>query len=134
MHEIPPLDRRGLREFGVVTGAILAGIFGLFFPWILELAIPVWPWLVGGVLALWGLTAPMSLQPIYRNWMRLGLQLSRITTPLVLGIIFFLIFVPIGLIMRMRGLDPMARHLDDETSTYRVTRAMPKKKNMERPF
>ena len=54
-HTIPEPDRKGLRESGLVTGGILAGLFGLFFPWLLETGIPLWPWLVGAVLALWAL-------------------------------------------------------------------------------
>ena len=40
MHTIPELDRKGLREFGITTGIIVVIIFGLFFPWLLEHAIP----------------------------------------------------------------------------------------------
>jgi hypothetical protein len=36
-HKIPELDRKGLREFGLMTGAVVVVIFGLFFPWLLEL-------------------------------------------------------------------------------------------------
>ena len=88
-HPIPELDRKGLREFGLVTGAIVAGLFGLFFPWLLETGLPAWPWAVGGGLGLWALVAPASLRPVYRTWMRLGLALSRITTPLILGVVFY---------------------------------------------
>ena len=34
MHAIPELDRKGYREFGLVTGAIVAGLFGLLFPFL----------------------------------------------------------------------------------------------------
>lgn len=50
-HEIPELDRKGLRQFGLVTGGIVAGLFGLLFPWLLERALPLWPSL-GGVRGL----------------------------------------------------------------------------------
>ena len=42
-HIIPDLDRKGLREFGLTTGAAIVVIFGLFFPWMLELDWPLWP-------------------------------------------------------------------------------------------
>ena len=41
-HPIPQLDRKGLREFGLVTGVIVIVLFGLFFPWVLERAWPAW--------------------------------------------------------------------------------------------
>ncbi len=65
-HGIPELDRKGLREFGLVTGTIVAVLFGLFFPWLLERAFPLWPWVVFGVLGAWALVAPLSLRPLYR--------------------------------------------------------------------
>ena len=86
-HEIPELDRKGLREFGLVTGGIIACLFGLFFPWAFDVAIPYWPWAVAGVLALWALIAPDTLRRVYRIWMRFALILSRITTPLIMGLV-----------------------------------------------
>ena len=117
MHEIVELDRKGLRDFGLITGCIVAALFGLFFPWILETRTPVWPWALAGVLSVWGLAAPMSLQPVYRIWMKLGLLLGRITTPIILGIDFYLLVLPMGLIMRGFGHDPMARRLDAASSS-----------------
>ncbi len=134
MHEIPELDRKGLRDFGLVTGGIIAALFGLFFPWLLEFQIPIWPWVVGGVLAVWALVAPTTLKPVYHGWMQLGLMLSRITTPLILGIVFFLVILPMALVMRILGHDPMMRRFDDSAKTYRVTSHKAPVKNMERPF
>ena len=71
-HEIPTLSRKGLREFAIVTGGVLAVIFGLLLPWIFDNSYPYWPWIVWAVLSAWGLIAPMSLRPVYRLWMRFG--------------------------------------------------------------
>ena len=87
--DIPALDAAGLRKFGLTTGAIVAVLFGLVFPWLLGVGLPVWPWVVFGVLGLWGLIAPVSLNPIYRLWMKFGLLMHKIMTPLILGILFF---------------------------------------------
>ncbi len=134
MHEIPKLDRKGLREFAFVTGGIVAVLFGLFCPWLLESGTPLWPWVVAGVLAVWGLAAPMSLQPVYHGWMKFGLVLSRITTPLILGVVFYGLILPMGLVMRLMGRDPMARRFDDAADSYRVQHPKPPRKNVERPF
>lgn len=133
-HPIPELDRKGLREFGLVTGGIVAGLFGLFFPWLLEAGIPTWPWAVGGGLGIWALAAPNSLRPVYRLWMKLGLALSRITTPLILGIVFFCVILPVALAMKVVGRDAMARKFDDSARSYRVASRKAPKENMERPF
>lgn len=132
-HEIPELDRKGLREFGLVTGGIVAGLFGLFFPWLLERSIPLWPWIVFGVLGVWGLVAPLSLRPVYRGWMRFGLMLSKVTTPLIMGIVFFVVITPVALILKIVGNDPMARKFDDSES-YRVPTKKAPTENLEKPY
>ena len=133
-HEIPELNRTELRNFGLVTGGILALLFGLFFPWLFEKPIPAWPWIIAAVLGAWGLIAPMSLQPVYRAWMKLGLLLSKITTPIILGIVFYGLLLPMGLIMRLSGHDPMKRRFSDEAVSYRIKHEKAPKTSMERPF
>ena len=134
MHKIPELDRKGLRDFALITGAIIAILFGLFFPWLLETGDPIWPWIICGILVAAGLFAPMVLQPVYRLWMRFGLLLSKITTPLILGIVFFLVIMPMGLVMRLMGHDPMSRKLDDAAISYRVVSKKNPKENLEKPY
>ena len=131
---IPELDKKGLREFGLVTGAMIAFLFGLFFPWLLELRIPLWPWILFAVLAIWGLAAPNSLRPVHYWWMRFALLLSKVTTPIILGIVFYLIISPMGLVMRLLGKDPMQREKDDSLETYRVRPTRTGNTDLERPF
>ncbi len=131
-HEIPELDSKGLRSFGLTTGAIVMGLFGLFFPWLLEVSIPKWPFILGGVLGAWGLVHPNSLGPIYKGWMKFGLLISKITTPIVLGIVFFLVLMPMGLILRLFR-DPMNRKVHTDDPSYRVIHE-PTEQSMERPF
>lgn len=135
IHEIPELDRKGLREFGLVTGAIVAGLFGLFFPWLLDFSFPVWPWVVFLVLGTWGLVAPLTLNPIYRIWMRFGILLSRITTPVILGIVYYLVITPFSIVMRAVGRqDQLARKFDQQAKSYRVVSKKAAKEKMEKPF
>jgi hypothetical protein len=69
-----------------------------------------------------GLTWPRSLTHVYRLWMRLGEGLGWINTRLILGVVFYLLFTPLGLYMRLRGKDPMRRTLAPEAESYRVVR------------
>lgn len=133
-HKIPELDRKGLREFGIVTGAIVGVIFGLFFPWVLDRPSPRWPWVIFGGLALAGLVAPMALRPVYKGWMKFGLFMSRITTPLIMGIVFYLVVTPMGLVLRLLGKDYMARRLRDGAATYRIESTATPPKRLEKPF
>ena len=134
LHSIPELDRKGLREFGVVTGGIVAVLFGLVFPWLFERALPIWPWVVFGVLTLWALVAPDSLRSVYRAWMRFGLLLGKVTTPLIMGALFFVVIAPVGLIMRLTKSDPMRRRLDRGIASYRIASPKPPRENLEKPF
>ena len=130
---IPELDRKGLREFGIVTGAIVAVLFGLFLPWLLEHSWPRWPWIFFGVFAAWGLILPMTLRPVYRVWMRFGIFMSRITTPLLMGLVFYLTITPVGALRRIFGSDPMRRKFTDE-DTYRVPSKKALAENLKRPY
>jgi len=134
MHPIPDLDAGGLRRFALTTGAIIAVLFGLVLPWLFGLRFPIWPWPLAVILMLWGLTAPASLRPVYRGWMRIGLLMSRVTTPLILGLVFFVVFVPAGLIMRLSGHDPMKRGMLPDAPSYREPSHAAVPESMERPY
>jgi len=133
-HTIPELDPKGLREFGLVTGAAVVALFGLFFPWMLDLDWPVWPWAIAGPLWLLALIHPSGLRGIYRAWMRFGLLASRVTTPLMLGIVFFVMISPMAMVRRLMGKDPMQRALDPDRNSYRVQSPKSPKEKLERPF
>lgn len=134
MPEPPDLDRAGLRRFGLATGGTIAALFGLVLPILLQSPIPAWPWVVFGVLGVWALATPLSLKPVYRGWMRVGFLLNRITTPVILGIVFFLVIMPMGLMLRVFVRDPMARRWDATAKTYRISSRKAPRENMERPF
>jgi hypothetical protein len=65
---------------------------------------------------------PQSLTQVYRFWMAVGEILGWINTRLILGALFYLLFTPLGLYMRLRGQDPMRRTLTPEAESYRVVR------------
>jgi Kef-type K+ transport system membrane component KefB len=133
-HSVPELDRRGLRRFGLVTGAIVAALFGLVLPWLLGRAMPVWPWVVFAGLSIWALIAAASLRMVYRSWMRLALLLNKVTTPVIMGVIFLLLIVPIAMIMRTAGRDRLRREFDESVDSYRIESARPSKEFLRRPF
>ncbi len=134
MTQIPELDRIGLRNFGLTFGAIIAALFGLLLPWLFGYGFPWWPWVAGAGFAGWALVAPMSLNPVYVAWMKFGLVINAVVTRIVLGVVFYLIVLPTGIIMRLRGGDPMRRKLDKEMPSYRVESQRSPPEQMRKPF
>jgi hypothetical protein len=133
-YKIPELDNKGLRDFGLTFGAAIVIIFGLFLPWVLEVDWPAWPWIVAAPLWLLALVQPMWLRWTYLAWMRFGLLANRVMTPLVLGIVFFVMISPVAMVRRLRGMDPMHRTLDPNQESYRVKSTKSPKEKLEKPF
>jgi len=131
---IPELDRRGLRNFGLTFAGIVAVLFGLLLPWVFGHANPVWPWIVAAIFVLWSLALPKTLRVFYRLWMRFGLLLNAVMSRVILGIVFYLVVLPTGLIFRLRGRDPMRRSFDRNLESYRATSHRVPPEHMERPF
>ena len=126
--------RKELREFGFITGSIVAVLFGLLLPWLFGHGFPLWPFIVAAVLWLWATVLPSSLLPVYKGWMAVGHVLGWINTRIILGIMFYLMFLPVGVVMKIFGKDPMARSIDKTSQTYRVVRTGPDKDHVERPY
>lgn len=81
MDVIAGLNPKKLREFALTTGALAAGLFGLFSPWLFGTQYHMWSWLIFAVLAVWGLAAPHTVRPFYRLWTRFGMLLGKIPRP-----------------------------------------------------
>jgi hypothetical protein len=131
---IPQLDAKALREFGLVTGAIVVALFGLLLPWLFDQGWPIWPWAVAAPLVMLALVRPLSLRSIYHGWMRFGLLASRVTTPIILGIVFFLLISPMALFRRFVGQDQMRRSFAPDSKSYRVLSEKPSRNRLEKPY
>lgn len=111
------------RSFGVVFATVLSVVA------LLPLAshhAPRW-WALAGALpfAVCALFAPGLLAPFNRAWSRLGTLLHKLTNPLVLGLIYFAVITPLGLLLRMRGKDLLRLRLDRTTASYWIPRDPP---------
>jgi hypothetical protein len=104
------------RSFGLVmAGAFLAvsvlGFLGESARWYLWLLIALG---FGGVAWL----RPTLLSKLNRAWTQLGVVMHKIVTPLVLGLVFFLIVTPIALLMRLSGQRPIGLEFRSNASSY----------------
>ena len=131
---IPHLDKSGLRRFGLTIAIAVAAVFGALLPYLFGRAVPYWPFLLAGVLTVWSIAAPQSLDAVYRPWMRLGLLINRLTTPIIMGLVFFAIITPVSLIMKLIRRDPMTRGFDQSQNSYRIASRKATRASLERPF
>ena len=75
---------------------------------------------LGGLLYVAGAIIPGLLGPVYRAWMGMALVISKFTTPIFMGIVYFVVLTPTGLIMRMMGRRPI-NHPVRGTGYWHVT-------------
>jgi hypothetical protein len=103
------LSARQGRKFGFTLGFAFLLLGSLSF-WRGHDVVPFLLLLPGAFLVAAGLLAPTHLGPVERRWMAFGHQLSRFTSPIILGIIYFGVLTPVGIIMRMLGKNPLTEH------------------------
>jgi Saxitoxin biosynthesis operon protein SxtJ len=68
---------------------------------------------IGAVLALAGLLVPTWLGPVESTWMKLAHAISKVTTPIVMGIIYFVVITPTGVLRRRFGGNPLHHQVTD---------------------
>jgi len=133
MHKII-ITNKELREFGLIFGVILVLLFGLLIPWVVDIDFPAWPWWILAVTGSMAIIYPLSLKPFYQVWMLFGAIMGWINTRLILGIVFYFVFMPFGLIMKLFGKDLLSIKLDKTLTSYRVINNVQEKDDMENPF
>lgn len=122
-HRNSPIEGSSDRNFGLV--------FTIFF-----IVVSLWPLFHGNGLRFWALgmasaflvlalTVPKLLSPFNRLWTRFGMLLHRIVRPLALGVLFYGVVMPTGLLMRLFGKDLLRLRLDKSANSYWIQRSPP---------
>jgi uncharacterized membrane protein len=88
-------------------------------------AVRGWAIIVAAAFLAAALLRPALLAPLNRIWTWFGLLLHRAVSPLVLGMLFFLVVTPVALLMRAFGKDPLRLRFDREAGTYWIERRPP---------
>jgi hypothetical protein len=121
------------QKFGSTVGAVFLALSGLLW-WRGRHSAALVFMALGGLLVLAGLVVPARLGPIYRAWMGFALLLSRVTTPVFMGIVYFLILTPTGGIMRLFGKNPIRRPLSEGSFWVRRPAGDGRRGRMEHQF
>ena len=115
------VSQKELRNFGLTVGVVFVTIALWPAVWRGE-TLRVLALIPGVLLVVMGLSLPKILAPLFKVWMKIGHVLGWINTRIILGVVFFVIITPMGLIMRLFGWDSMSRTLIPSQNTYRVVR------------
>ena len=120
------------RRFGVTVGLAFIAVAGLLY-WRGFLTGSSVAGALGILLLAAGLILPTHLGPVFRGWMKIGLAISVVTTPIFMALIHFLVLTPTGLIMRLIGRNPLVPARDP--GTHWVTRSETNRRsNLDRQF
>ena len=122
------------RRFGA-TLALGFGLLALVLLWRERLLWSRIAMAVAGLLALAGLVIPRHLGPVERAWTRFGMALGRITAPVFIGVVYWLIITPFGLLRRTLGRSPIThRNAGDSFWVVRPKDSRDPRERMTRQF
>jgi hypothetical protein len=113
-------DTRDLRRFGLMVGGVFALIGGLLL-WRHKVSAPYFLW-PGVVLMVLGVLLPRALKWVYMAWMSLAFVLGFIMAHVILGLLFYLVITPVGLLARLCGQDFLRLKLDRSAKSYWLPR------------
>jgi len=120
------------RHFGLAIGAVFVALAALLAirnrPFALAGAVAI----VGALLVICGLVAPTRLATVYRGWMGMAAILSRVMTPVVIGLMYFLIIMPVGLLRRAFGRNALIARAGE--NGFWVARTDSRSRSMRRQF
>ena len=123
MQRIERHDRRALRHFGVALAFMVALVFGLLAPWILDRPWQPWPFAAAGGIALLAGVAPAALYPVYRLLRPPLALLAAVNNRVLLGAFYYLLLWPYGVYARLAKRLHFTSGFDRTAPSYRIPRA-----------
>jgi hypothetical protein len=101
-------ERKQLRQFAGIWFPAFCGLIG----WMVGAKSGHWGavqagWVVGGLLSAAGIVYPPAIRPIFVGLILLAYPIGWVFSHLLLGAIYYLLFLPIGLVLRITGHDPL---------------------------
>jgi len=114
------------RSFGIVFFIVF--ILIAIYPLINQEEVRIWSLIISFLFLILGLLNSKILTPLNKFWFKFGILLGKIVSPIIMGIIFFLVVTPIGLLMRLFGKDVLNLKLNKKESSYWIEKVGPKVK------
>ena len=113
------------RSFGIVFFIVFLIIS--LYPLLHGENIRVWSLIISIIFLVLGLLNSKLLNPLNKIWFKFGLLLGKIISPIVMGIIFFVVVTPIALFMRLLKKDLLNLKFNKK-NTYWIEKSGPKSK------
>ena len=113
------------RSFGVVFFIVFFSIS--IYPLLKDGNIRLWSLIISIIFLFLGLLNSNLLSPLNKLWFKFGLLLGKIVSPLIMGLIFFLVVTPIGIFMRLLKKDLLNLKFS-KINTYWINKSGPKSK------
>ena len=113
------------RSFGVVFFIVFL-LIGLY-PLLKGNDLRIWSLIISFIFLVLGLINSRILTPLNRLWFKFGLLLGKFISPIIMGIIFFIVVTPIGIIMRFLKKDLLNLKFNKK-KTYWIDKKGPKSK------
>ena len=113
------------RSFGVVFFIVFLLI--ALYPLLNNNEVRLWSLIISFLFLILGILNSKILSPLNKIWFKFGLILGKIISPIIMGIIFFLVVTPIGFIMKLLGKDLINLKFNNEKS-YWIEKSGPKSK------
>ena len=104
------------RSFGIVFFVVFLII--AFWPFVTIKTVKTWPLIISIIFLILGMINSKILSPLNLIWFKFGILLGSIVSPIVMGIIFFVIITPIGIIMKILGKDLLNRKYNKKKSYW----------------
>ena len=114
------------RSFGIVFFIVFVLI--AIYPIINQGELRIWSLIISLFFLVLGLFNSKILTPLNKLWFKFGLFLGKIISPIIMGIIFFVVVTPIGLVMRLLGKDVLNLKLNKKKTSYWIEKDGPKSK------
>ncbi len=121
------------RKFGLTVG-LAFGFIGLLLFWRGRVTRAEVVLAVSAALVLAAFVAPTRLGPIQRGWMGLAHLISKVTTPVFMGIVYFVVLMPIGIVRRLTGGSPIWKKERASSRWEPHVRAADARERMEHQF
>jgi hypothetical protein len=123
-----------LRVFGITSGAAIGLMFGIIFPLLQTGLLPLWPWVVAGMLWVCAIMFPGALSPLQTLMHFTGVCIFGLVNWIVLGLFYFFFLVPYSLALRMAGKTDIAKKYRSDDKTYFIEPTNRKPVDFKRPF